>query len=280
MEKVRAHAYFITENNYDENAPERVDMFCQSGEYGIWCREVCPTTGTPHLHFYVRFKSARYLTAIKKKFPRANIQVAKGNDNEQYIYMSKTDPGFKQYGKASAQGKRTDLDEVKNEIMEGKKVDDLVLENPMMYHTYGRTLHKIEDLRMRKVFRKELTEGIWYMGESGCGKSTEAFKDFNPDTHYVWKYEKWQDGYTQQDIVIIDEFRGQIKYSELLMMIDIQPNCYVYRRNREPLPFTSKKVIITSVLSPEEVYSNLSQNDSMEQLFRRIKIIKLEKKII
>lgn len=278
MEKVRSRAYFITEMNYDELAPERVDKFCQTGVYGIWCRETAPTTGTPHLHWYVRWKNARQLSAIKKLFPRAKIEVAKGDDADQYIYMSKTDPNFKQYGVMSAQGKRTDLDEVKNEIMEGKRVDDIVLENPELYHYYGRTLHKIEDLRMRKVFRKHQTKGYWLWGETGCGKSDYAFYNFHPDTHYKWNYDGgWNDAYAQQDIVIVDEFRGQMPMNELLTMIDKHPNYSVRRRGREPLPFTSKKVYITCSKPPEEVYHNLSENDKIDQLFRRIEVIHFEK---
>lgn len=276
-DKLRSRSWCMVINNYSEEEENSLKEFFNNVEYGIYGREIAPTTGTPHLQIYFRKANAITQSSLKKKFPRAKLIVAKGSDKQNNKYCGKEDTNYYEVGKMSEQGKRTDLDEIKNEIMNGKKVDDIVLESPMVYHQYGRTLHKIEDLRMRKVYRTEMTEGIWYYGETGCGKSTKAFEGFNPDTHYVWKYENWQDGYTQQDVVIIDEFRGQIKYSQLLTLIDIQPNCYVYRRNREPLPFTSKKVIITSVLRPEEVYNNLSVNDSLDQLFRRIKIIKLEK---
>ena len=53
---------------------------------------------------------------------------------------------------------------------------------------YGRTLNFIEDLKMRKLHRSQMTEGIWIFGKTGCGKSHYAFKDFNSDSHYVWKY--------------------------------------------------------------------------------------------
>jgi len=130
---------------------------------------------------------------------------------------------------------------------------------------------------MRKVFRTEMTTCEWLTGPSGSGKSHKAFEGYNPDTHYKWKYDNgWQDDYRQQPIVIINEFRGQIKYSDLLELIDKFP-CEVRRRNRTPLPFTSKHIIITSVLSPQEVYCNLAQNDSLQQLLRRIKITILKK---
>jgi len=256
----RSRSWTITHNNYTEDDVTRLEIFMESKAlYGIYGKEI-GELGTPHLQAYIRMKDAKTFKSITKIFPKCHIEVAKGNDADNFIYCSKE--GYKEYGSMSQQGKRTDLDGIKNQIMDGKKVDELVLESPMVYHQYGRTLTKIEDLRMRKVFRNFMTEGEWVYGETGCGKSEYAFKDFNPDTHYVWKYDNgWNDGYCQQDIVIIDEFRGQLPMNELLMMIDKHPNYYVKRRNREPLPFTSKKVIITSSMPPDEVYHNLSQND-------------------
>ncbi len=123
-----------------------------------------------------------------------------------------------------------------------------------------------------------MTKGIWYHGKTGCGKSETAFKDFNPDTHYVKsvnsKEADWWDGYTGQETVIIDEFRGQITYSELLSLMDGWPK-KVSRRCREPIPFLAKKIIITSSLPPEEVYVNLAEKDSLDQLLRRCEIVEI-----
>lgn len=273
----RSRAWTLTHNNYREEDVYRLEIFLESQvEYGIYAEEE-GDSGTSHLQIYFRLKNAKSFQKIKKLFPACHIEVAKADAETNFIYCSKGGK-YKEYGTLKQQGKRTDLIQIKEDILQGKKVDEIVLESPVMYHQYGRTLNKIEDLRMRKVFRDFMTEGIWYYGASGTGKSEKAFENFNPGTHYVWKYENggWQDGYTQQEIVIIDEFRGQIKYCDLLMMIDKHPNFYVPRRSREPLPFVSKKVIITSSLQPHEVFHNLSQNDSLEQLFRRIKIINLE----
>lgn len=271
----RSRAWTLTHNNYSDDDISRLEIFLESqAEYGIYGKEE-GDSGTPHLQIYFRLKNAKSFRKIKKLFPTCHIEVAKSDAETNFIYCSKDN--YKQFGTLKQQGKRTDLIQIKDEILQGRKVDDITLENPTLYHQYGRTLNKIEDLRMRKLFRNFMTEGIWYYGTSGTGKSEKAFENFNPETHYVWKYENggWQDGYTQQETIIIDEFRGQLKYCDLLMMIDKHPNFYVPRRGREPLPFVSKKVIITSALQPHEVYHNLSQNDSLDQLLRRIKVINL-----
>ena len=125
-----------------------------------------------------------------------------------------------------------------------------------------------------------MTKGIWYYGETGVGKSHLAFKDFTPETHYVHSEDNgWWDNYKQQPTVIINEFRGEIKYKELLELLDKWPHS-VKRRNRCPLPFVSKLIIITSSLPPQEVYKNLNEKDKIAQLLRRLKVIKLENKTI
>lgn len=162
-----------------------------------------------------------------------------------------------------------------HDISNGMMVDTIAIENPEIYHQYGRTLNKLEELRMRQVFRAEMTEGVWYYGETGVGKSHRAFKNYTPQTHYVLPNDNgWWDGYVQQDIVIINDFRGFLSYDFMLQMIDKWPFS-VKRRGREPIPFISKKVIITSSLSPKEVYNKRNDNDSIKQLRRRMKVIKL-----
>lgn len=149
--------------------------------------------------------------------------------------------------------------------------EDFVDLDPVHYHQYGRTLHKAEDIALRKKYRKEMTTAEWLWGPTGTGKSHRAFKDFDPETHYVWKNEKeWQDGYTGQEIVIINELRGDtLRFGKLLQLIDKWP-FYLERRGREPVPFIAKHIIITSALPPEEIFVNLAEDDRLEQLYRRI----------
>ena len=103
------------------------------------------------------------------------------------------------------------------------------------------------------------------------GKSAAAFKDYHPDTHYRWKLNDkgWQDGYKGQEIIIINEFRGQIQYSELLDMIDCYP-FDVCRRNFGPIPFMAKHIIITSSMQPNEIYKLLAENESLDQIYRKL----------
>lgn len=261
-------------------------------KYLLYAPEVCPETGRNHWQGYVYFYDKVSMKLAQKliKCPKVHFEYAEGETDENKAYIigpwDGTDkngkpkhkdynPDYKVFGNEPRQGKRTDLDELKEAIVKGTKVDDIAMQYPIMYHQYGRTLEKLEDVAMRKMYRTEQTKGIWYYGSTGVGKSHKAFENYSPETHYTLINDKgWWDGYAQQEIVIINDFRGWISYDELLQLVDKWPH-KVRRRGREPIPFTSKKVIITSSLSPEDVYCNRHEKDSLEQLYRRFEIIQL-----
>lgn len=265
----RSRAWCFTLNNYDDTDERAIkDIECQFLIYG---REIAPTTNTPHLQGYIYFKNAISFDSIKKKLPnKCHIEKAMGSPQQNVKYCSK-DGNTEVKGKQPIQGERTDLLALKDEIMKGKKVDDIVLEDPEIYHQYGRTLEKIEDIAQRSQFRTEMTTCTWITGPTGSGKSHLAFKDYSPATHYVLNTEDkgWWDGYTGQHTVIINDFKGEIKYGTLLQIIDKWPYT-VPRRHRQPVPFVSKHVIITSIMRPEEVYYRLHDKDGIDQLLRRI----------
>lgn len=266
--------YTFTLNNYTTFQEEKLKNATNSFiTYLCYGKEIAPTTGMKHLQGYLEMKNQKTISALKKalEINEIHLENAKGNAEQNKAYCSK-DNDFVEFGTPKSQGKRTDLEEIKEEIKLGLKVDDIVIDKPNLYHQYGRTLHKIEDIILRKKFRNWMTTCSWYYGPTGIGKSHTAFENYNPETHYLWKDDNgWQDGYTGQETIIINEFRGNISYSNLLQMIDKYPY-ELRRRGREPVPFLAKNIIITSSLHPKDIYHNLAEKDSLQQLYRRINI--------
>ena len=269
--------------------------------YLLYAPEECPETGKKHWQGYVYFRDKVSIKTAQRILESPNIHmepvVSDLECNKAYIIgpyekdgKSKPfNPDHKLFGVEPKQGKRVDLDELKEKIMNDEEtVDNIIVSNPIMYHQYGRTLEKIEDIKMSKKFRTKMTTCDWLCGPTGIGKSHYAFENFTPETHYVVPNDNgWWDNYRQQDIVILNDFRGHISYNELLQLIDKWPY-NVPRRGRPPLPFTSKHIIITSSLGPEEIYNKRDAEDKIEQLMRRInvknekhlKIEKIKEKII
>ena len=255
---------------------EPIEFDREKMKYLRYGEEICPETGRKHLQGYVQWYNPRSEAACCKAY-KCWMRGMRGSIKQNDKYTGK-DGKITEHGEKPDQGKRTDLFVLKDEILEGKKTaEDILEENPMLFHKYGRTLTAIEDLRLRKCFRKEMTKCTWYWGSTGVGKSHLALHDYSPDTHYLVSTNDkgWWDNYRQQEIVVIQEFRGNMKYSDLLEMIDKWPWC-VPRRGRPPMPFTSRKVIITSPMRPQDIYSELNNKDSLQQLMRRIELLHVE----
>jgi len=243
--------------------------------------EVCPQTGTPHVDGYYEYPAPRRAVTERKKFTKAfgpgygDLDTAYGTSAENVDYSTKEQGTYMQLGTpAVGQGFRTDVESRCAEVTAGKRtVDQIVLEEPRFYHQYGRTLHRVEDLALRSKFRTWMTEGLWLWGPTGVGKSHRAFAGFTPQSHYLWKNNDkgWQDGYSGQETVIINDFRGEIPYNELLQLVDRWPHTLA-RRGREPVPFLAKTVIITSSLSPQLIYHRRNYEDSLDQLLRRFTV--------
>lgn len=239
-------------------------IHCQYHAYG---EETCPSTGRRHWQGFVYFSNARTFSAVRKLLAPHHVEACRGSlaDNERYCSKEGT---YTEIGVKPSQGTRNDLRSVVDAIKDGTTtVGDIIMENPEYYHQYGRTLERAEDLINRSRVRNFVTQGFWFWGPTGSGKSRLAFSV--SDDYYVKPSDgRWWDSYSGQHTVIIDDFRGDIGYSELLRLCDRYPMT-VPRRGREPYPFLSKIIIITSALKPEEVYTDLSYHDSLDQLHRR-----------
>lgn len=279
----RHRAYCFT--NFGDKIEFGKDM-----RYLLQAPEICPNTGKLHWQGYVVWNNSKTRKQCSHSLGKISVFEARGSIEQQLSYIrgpfqdgDKVKPyndNWEEHGKRPCQGKRGDLKEIQQEITAGSlKVDDIVLSEPMLYHQYGRTLEKIEDLYLSKQYRTEMTKGIWYYGKTGVGKSLKAFEEFDPDTHYVWPRDGhglgWWDGYIGQETVILNDFRGEIRYNIILDLVDRYPTS-VPRRNRRPMPFVSKLVIITSSLHPRDIYVHREEEDSLEQLYRRFEIIEMK----
>lgn len=264
----KARAWCFTLNNYTEEEVEHIkDIDCK---YLIFGKEV-GEKGTPHLQGYIEFTNPRSMSGVKKALNnRVHLETRRGTSKEAADYCKKEDKDAFEKGKISNPGERTDLTELKEKILNGTKLDDIIVDDFELYCRYRNGIKDLVNVVQRKKKRTEMTEGFWYYGPTGVGKSHKAFKEAGDDHYLLTNDNGWWDGYEGQETVIINDFRGNIEYGMLLQLIDKWP-MKVKRRGQEPMPFTSKKVIITSSLPPEGVYCNLAKEDSLDQLYRRIK---------
>lgn len=93
----KARAFVVTVNNPDPDYIKRVEKESKKFTYCIIGTEVAPTTGTPHLQCYIRFRNGTAFSTVSKIFPQAHVTRALGNAQQNFIYCSK-DGNFKEIG--------------------------------------------------------------------------------------------------------------------------------------------------------------------------------------
>lgn len=281
---MKVRNFIVTQWNMDCDYNQLMLKNKERIKYIAYGEEVCPETGKRHHQLYMSFVNLRsasnkVLNQIGNIFGPTHCRVAamKGSFLQNEAYCSK-EGELKEFGNKPRQGFRGDIREVADRILDGQQTaDDVCEDNPEFFHQYGRTLDRLEAIALRKKFRTEMTKGIWIHGVSGSGKSHEAFKDYNPATHYIKNLnEDWWDGYKGQETVIINEFRGEIRFSELLDLVDKWPKTVKWRC-RESVPFLAKTVIITSIKRPEDVYVN-QVDEPWKQFERRFVVKEMEQK--
>lgn len=251
--------------------------------YIAWGVESCPTTGRLHHQAFFYTKNSRSHGELSKKrmgkwfgVKHSNIEPMWGTFTHNKNYCSK-DGIYDEVGKKPSQGVRADLNEMKDQIMDGTmSVRDIRQTNAHAYHLYGRTLEKLQCDYNSSVHRSWTTKGYWLYGDPECGKSHHAGLHETPETHYRYPYDgRWWDDYMGQEIVIFDDFRpDQVKYAFLLRLMDKYPMT-VPRRGQAPIPFLAKSVIITCVRDPKDCFRSFIGED-MRQMMRRLTVYKIE----
>lgn len=134
-------------------------------------------------------------------------------------------------GRLPKHGRRSDLEEVKNDIDAGASMDQLWSDHFGKCVRYHRGFQIYHGIVNKNVVRNWQTVCYVYYGNSGCGK-TEAAKEesrvFGGGTYWL-TLEKgiggkvWWDGYSGEANVVIDEFGCQIPFNEFKRLIDSSP---------------------------------------------------------
>lgn len=263
----RSRGWCFTVNNYQEDDIDRLDDLSNVSTYLCYGKEVAPTTGTPHLQGYIYFDNAKTFSKIQKLLPKgAHIELAKGNALENNSYCKK-EGDFKEFGTRPAQGKRNDIELVKDEINSGRGMRDII-EIASNYQTL-KTAEMI--LKYKEKKRNWKPSVIWIYGDSGSGKTKTAYELLSNPYRKTNSTGKWWDGYDGDEDVILDDIKDTSKemYSSLLELLDrYDTRVEVKGGSRQ---FLAKRIIVTSLLHPRVMYD---QYNNAVEILRRIDEIK------
>jgi len=186
-------AICFTLNNYTE-ADTKVfaDELPAIYSYAVVGKEV-GESGTPHLQGYVKMRKR---TAAKKAFndlaalfeSRPHMEVAKGSAKKNRVYCSK-DGDFAEFGEITNQGKRMDLEALKDAVLDGASWEQLALEHTAAharFHKWSTKLAgEIRKRENREALRKSMSAADLRPWQERAIKALQA----QGDREVLWIWE-------------------------------------------------------------------------------------------
>ncbi len=259
--------------NYTEETVEIIEGM--HVVYTVMGFETCPDTKKKHLQGYTEFGTQKTYKGIKKMFGRDDIHLEKrkGNQRQAIDYCKGLTKGktpnerVEEFGVPNFQGKRTDLSMVLDMIKQGKKPLEIIdsMEN-LNYQTIRGT-QLLSAMYSPKRTTKPIC--IWKYGSTGSGKTRSVLARY--DDVYISDNSKWWDGYEQNLVILVDDYRcDYMKFHLLLRLLDYAP--FIREMKGSHIQINSKYIIFTSPHHPCVMWSHRT-NEDIQQLMRRIDYI-------
>lgn len=195
--------------------------------YMCWAQEV-GEQGTPHLQGYVAWDNPRSLNkfklAISNRLHYESHTNGTAQQNRNYCLGMvekkgfKENPTFEEVGEIPEQGERTDWKSALTQLDAGNTITSVVQTQPQLLPTI-RALERYKQLALQPKHRD--VEVIYLTGDAGTGKTRWAWETY-PDL-YSKPEGQWWDGYSGQTTILLDDYYGDIPYSQFLKVLDRYP---------------------------------------------------------
>ena len=245
----------------------------------VYQRERGESTGYEHWQVFAQFASPKRFATLKRQcasngLGKAHIEPRRGTVAQAVAYCSKEETRvgetctFGEIALREAQGERTDLQRLRDMIMDGMSVDEVLRRDDKAvaarYVGYLREMAAARD-RARAAAWRDM-HVLYIYGRPGVGKSRYAL-DAYPDSYRVTDYAHPFDGYGGQPVLILDEFDGQFDLALLLNLLDGYPMELPCRYANKQALFDTVVIISNSRL---ETFYEGKEADRRKALYRRI----------
>ena len=261
-----ARCFQLTINEIDRAGDLLNYLRSLSPNYLLAGKEKAPTTGHLHMHIYVQFTTPRRLSL--KKCCGAHIEKTRGSTEQNIKYVKKPDTEI------VAEEGEPRLNHVPT-IDEAKKMDSLSGLNLNMYNIVQKIEAEKKKIINPQDYYKEV-EVYWLWGESGAGKTRYAIKDMLKREITAFNEVKFDGsfwhGVTEEcSTCLYDDWRDtHMKPTELINFIDY--NRHIMNVKGGSVRNNYKLIYITSLQSPEQIYTKVPE-ETQKQWLRRIKEI-------
>lgn len=256
----------FTLNNWSED--QYLSIIGLDIKYLVIGKEV-GESGTPHLQGYCEFNNSTSFKSIQKKFFKAHIEIRQGTPVQASDYCKKDDPNFFEKGIISGQGKRKDLEDLAQLVIDGNNNNSIAKFKPVGFMKFHKHINALRSALIEK--RTVVPKVKVFYGPTGTGKSWKAREIFEAkdEPYYVWTPARkhWFDGYAGEKNVIFEEYRGQLELGFFLNLLDRYDCPIEYKGGTTE--FCGTHIIITSPQDASRWYPH-KEEDNIKQLLRRI----------
>lgn len=226
--------------------------------------------GFVHWQVLVCFSKKIRLGGVKEVFGRTcHCELTRSSAANDYVWKDETSIDGTRFEFGSLpfrNNQKSDWDA----IWQSAVIGDLTSIPARIRVAHYRTIRAIASDNAQPVACERST--VVYWGRTGTGKSKEAWEQAGLLAYSKDPMSKFWYGYSGQENVVIDEFRGDISISHILRWLDRYPISVEVKGSSVVL--AAKRIWITSNLSPRDWYPGLDQ-ESLDALLRRLKIINM-----
>lgn len=227
---------------------------------------------TPHLQTYIEFNNRTTLDQAKAIVSdRAHFEKRRGTAQEAADYCKK-EGDYQEFGEISQDrsGHRTDLEDLKKDLADGKSLKEISDEHFGSYMRYRRSIQSY--MQLHETPRQFVTKVHVFWGATGTGKTKAVYEKASYQDIYTHPGGPWFDGYMGQEIALFDDFGGsEFKLTYLLKLLDRYPMKVPIKGNF--VEWKPKHIYITSNKKPDDWYPN-AYPEHQAALARRIHEIK------
>lgn len=287
----QSKSYCLTINNYSDDCLDKLKSI-EKITYAVFGKEVAPTTQTKHLQGYIQWTCKTRIKTVQKVLQKLDIKAAvfaaKGNVEQNQTYCKK-EGDFTEWGEATKQGQRKDLERMYEMIVEEKASNcDIARELPSTYMKYYKAVDRVRmdfaqeegEKEIKKTFHKDNVkleewqeEAIdrlenqndrqitWVRDWKGNKGKTFLAKYLmaNENTYYVsgGKAADIAFGYNYQEYVVFDFTRSQEDNKVI--------NYSLIESFKNGILFSPKYNSMTKIFKPPKVicFSNFEPNINM-----------------
>jgi hypothetical protein len=256
--------------------------WCMSDEIG--------EEGTYHTHLFLAFSSAVRFSTLQKHFYGSHFEFANGTSSQNRDYIKKEGKWkndrksetsvadtFEEWGElpVERQGQRNSIADLYDMIKAGASNVEILEANPQNIHL----LDKVE--RARQCLREDEYRDKWrdlkvtyVTGKTGSGKSRDIMEKHGYlNVYRVTDYAHPFDGYAGQDVLVFEEYRSQIKISDMLNYLDGYPLSLPCRFFNRIACFTQVYIVTNIALEDQYPIIQHEQKESWNAFLRRINAV-------